>query len=156
MGVSTDAILFFGYDLGDPEDGGDAEVLLDAHDRAREQAGDDDLDFDEAIAVLAGQHSPRPDYGTDREAWHAWGAAVARAYAETFGDVEVVRHCSLSSPMYGLGVRVATAWRGTAVAPDLSVDVEDATVRLGRVLAALGIEVPARGPEWLLVSFREQ
>src|SRR3990172_5744891 len=115
MSVSTDAILAFGFDLGDDEDESLAERL---------GADRDDFDFDEWIAEQAGAVYPNGHAGINSPEYQGYSAA--RKAAIEACPVEVIMHCSYDCPMHFLALRGTEqrAWRGhtvvvkTTTAPD--------------------------------------
>jgi len=118
MGVSTDAILAFGFDLGDEEDQSLASRL---------GAADDEFeDFEDWIAVQAGAVYPAGHSGIDSPEYQAYRAK--RDAAISACPVEMVMHCSHDYPMHFIAVRgtKSRAWRGSPqaiiagpVAPEL-------------------------------------
>jgi hypothetical protein len=155
MGVSTDAILFYGYDLGDPDDDGPAGDLRDAWGKAKLKTEDDDIDFPLAVAVTAGLVGDRPDYADDPNGWFAWDREADRAYLETYTDVDLVVYQSRTAPLWGLGVAIQSAFRGYVVHPTFDVSAS-AVERLDAVMDLLRLERPSEGPRWSLVSFWDQ
>ncbi len=99
MGVSTDAIPAFGFDLGDEEDSSLASRF------GEPEKGDDEesFDFDEWIARKAGAIYPVGHSGIKspkyEEYWAKRNAAIAAC------PVEVITHCSYDYPMYFLAIR---------------------------------------------------
>lgn len=105
MGVSTDAILAFGFDLGDEDDGTLAERF------SAEEDGDD-FDFDDWIAKQAGAIYPAGHAGIDSPEYVSYSEKRNAALAAC--PVEVITHCSYDYPMHFLALRgtEARAWRG--------------------------------------------
>lgn len=103
MGVSTDAILAFGFDLGDDEDVSLAE---------RFGADSEDFDFGDWIAAQAGAVYPEGHSGIESPEYTAYWET--RQAAIEACPVEVITHCSYDYPMYFLAVRgtESRAWRG--------------------------------------------
>lgn len=106
MGVSTDAILAFGFDLGDSEDMPIAERF-----GAVAEDGES-FDFEEWLAVKAGAVYPLGHSGIDSEAYKTYSAR--RDAAISACPVDLVMHCSYDYPMYFLALRGSKtkAWRG--------------------------------------------
>jgi hypothetical protein len=154
MGQSTDAILFYGFDLGDPDSDEVAETYKETMERAGRDANDEDIEFEHAVAFLAGLVGPRPDYHDGRDAWHDWGTTATAAFNDAFGGVTEVVHCSGEYPMYGIGLNVQGASRGSVVRPDLTLPAPEAVERIREVMRILGLEVPpATEATWCLVSY---
>lgn len=106
MGVSTDAILAFGFDLGDDEDRSIAEVF-------NAPEGDDDgFDFDEWVGQKAGAIYPEGHAGIDSPEYVAYSTKKREAVDSC--PVELITHCSYDYPMYFLAIRgtEVRAWRG--------------------------------------------
>lgn len=105
MGVSTDAILAFGFDLGDEEDVTLAE-------RFGAEEDDDSFDFDEWIGKQAGAVYPAGYAGINSPEYVAYYEKLQAAIAAC--PVEVITHCSYDYPMHFLALRgtEARAWRG--------------------------------------------
>jgi hypothetical protein len=153
MGVSTDAILAYGYDLGGDEDGwkvreagkyGELELdWLDEEDDFTEQAMD-------RIRAAAGFTE------TD---WQAEGYFDRKHAAEAAAGVEIEMYCSDEAPMYLLAAKVHTVSRGHIKdAAALMAGADDATRRewdakLAAAVAALGMTPVQEKPAWLLCSY---
>lgn len=151
MGVSTDAILAYGYDLGGAEDewkiketGEYGCLNLPWFDPE-----DDDAGFMDAVEkrLLAAAGFTETDWQVD-----GYFTREREALA-TFG-VHLVSHCHVDYPMYILAAHHITSHRGWVGRVDLPALValqEDADARLARTVEALGI-TPTQEPGWLLVS----
>jgi hypothetical protein len=108
MGVSTDAILAFGFNLLDEEES--LAALF------GEQSKDDDgeaFEFDDWIARQAGATYPEGHSGINSPEYRAYAAKRDAAIAAC--PVEIITHCSYDSPMYFLALRgtETRAWRGS-------------------------------------------
>jgi hypothetical protein len=121
MGVSTDAILAFGFDLGDAED----MSLAERFGAAERDEDEEDFDFDDWIARQAGAIYPAGHSGIDSPEYRAYSEKRDAAIAAC--PVEVITHCSYDYPMHFLALRGTErkAWRGHPVkvetpAPDAS------------------------------------
>lgn len=88
MGVSTDAIIAFGFDLGEELPESLEQLLSDA-----------DGEIDEALAADMGL--TLPNY--DAVGYEAWSAARDEATAQL--KIDLISHCSGDYPMYFLAVR---------------------------------------------------
>lgn len=141
MGISTNAILAYGFDLG--------EELPDS----LMTADQDYFNFDEwHRAVMFSE--PEPDYDTQYEDWKAWDAraqTALRAY-----PVDIITHCSDSYPMYFLCIRGTnvTAYRGDSTPIDKGFVVPDVDEKLAAIEAFCkehGIEPQSIG--WHLFSY---
>lgn len=133
MGVSTDALLFYGFQIpGGAEDGEDP-FWGDA---------DDPEDF---IAARAGFETP--------EVWSVRHSERQQQILTRIG-VEVVQHCSVDYPMYAIGVTASlrTARRGypiELVSDDLEVRPEWKKLLVD--FAKL-VGIKAQTPKWILAS----
>ena len=87
MGVSTDAILVFGIDLGE-----DAEDLFEVRNE------DGDFEFDNVLLADAGLK----DWNHETEPYEAYRARLQEAKKKA--GVDLVIHCSYDYPMYILAV----------------------------------------------------
>lgn len=151
MGVSTDAILAYGYDLGSGEEWKVKETCeYGSLNLPWYDPEDDDADFMEAVEkkLLSAAGFTETD-------WEADGYFTREREAlATFG-VEVVSHCHHDYPMFILAAYSITSHRGWVGAVDLGELVElqeDADARLARALDALGLAPTQEAPAWLLVS----
>lgn len=96
MGVSTDAILAFGFNLVDE---GDDKTLAERF--GAEDEGD--FDFEEWLAERAGAVYPENHSGIDSPEYQAYSQARRAAIAAC--PVEIILHCSYDYPMYFLALR---------------------------------------------------
>lgn len=137
MGVSTDGILFYGYDLGNEEEGW---KLLNVEENGYLH-GVDWYD-------LAGEY-PRNDFAE---------AANSRLFAvKSSSQVEVDSHCSSESPMYYLCAERIEAARGYPQEVDFVLlerrRIEEGwDAKLKEALDALGITPDPSRARWLLAS----
>lgn len=112
MGVSTNAILAFGFDLGVES----TDELSQLFRPGVELEEDESFEFDDWIATQAGAVYPEGHGGIDSneytDYWKKSKAAIAAC------PVEVITHCSYDCPMYFLALRgsQSTALRGYPVA----------------------------------------
>lgn len=145
MGVSTDAILAYGIDLGADEDISDGPL-------APLFSEDEGFTLDSLIAEAAGL-GPEPDYETERDAWHAWLDAMRKA--EKAYPLEAVQHCSGEYPMRLIALRssVMDAKRGAPVAvPDLLPGPsEDQLAAMRAFCERFGLV--DKTPGWFLFSY---
>lgn len=138
MGVSTDALLAFGVDLGDEY----PESLLNE---------DDEGDFESWVLDHVGLARPTvSDYG--HPDWVAY-FAKRNEILETF-PVDLELHCSYDYPMYILCVR-GTRKRASRGSPE-SLDASALTVTPEQVAAFKAFceehDIDAGEPGWLLFS----
>lgn len=170
MGISSDGILAFGVDLGEPDD---VELPW------ASDGEDDDGEFEEWYVGLHGvtaahlwdaynawAETPEalaiPGHSGERlkayEAAHpAWREELDAYYEkkheiEGAAPIEIVQHCSYDYPMYIVAVpgTVTTAYRGSPEKiPDFDVDSAKVAAA-GDFCAAHGI--PFDNPGWLLAS----
>jgi hypothetical protein len=108
MGVSTDAILAFGFDLGDEED-----KSLAARFGVEEPDDGESFDFEDWLGEQAGAVYPAGHSGIDSPEYRAY--SEKRNAAIDACPVEVVMHCSYDYPMHFLALRGTKqrAWRGS-------------------------------------------
>ena len=97
MGVSTDAILAYGFDLGEEEDQSMAERF-----GAQVEDGES-FDFEDWVAGRSGAVYPAGHGGIDSPEYRAYAAKRDAAIAAC--PVEMVMHCSYDYPMYFLAIR---------------------------------------------------
>jgi len=143
MGVSTDAILWFGFEYGeeppwfdtDPDDYEDEEPE----------------DSDDWMARVLGIVGPVADYSEEtaeeyQAHWKAKREAIAAA------GVEVIHHCHHECVMYGLGVLKVSASRGYPenVSKHIAQDTAEAEAKLRAFCERAGVEWAE--PGWHLAS----
>ena len=130
MGVSTDAILTFGFPIGD-EDGGTPEFLEEF-----------DGDFDEFLNSISGL----PKYG---EPGHSFEAQFA--YRDKC-PAAMTMHCSYDYPMYILSVRgtETRAYRGTPK-EIINLYVDESDIAAFKAWCEAN-NIEYQEPKWLLVS----
>lgn len=152
MGVSTDAILAYGYDLGDPAEGWKVKETGEygSLNVPWFDPEDDEADFMDAVEkrLLASAGFTETD-------WRVDGYFTRRSAALGSFGVEVVSHCHHDYPMFILAAHHITVHRGSVGTVDLgglAALQEDADARLARVLTALGLTPTQQAPAWLLVS----
>ena len=149
MGTSTDAILAYGYDLGDPESGWKVQ-------EADEYGGltvdwyDEGGDFMDAVEkrLLAAAGFTETD-------WQVDGYFQRKREALAIFGVKAVSHCHHDYPMYILAAHSMTAYREspkTVGLAELLALQEDADARLARALEVLGLTPTQESPAWLLAS----
>ena len=170
MGVSTDAMLFYGYVWED-----EAE-LIGSVSEDDDEAEDDEAEWAEIIAARRGILNPWCDFPQDierlpydqqraaGERWtdehraelDAWSAAT-KAISEEYG-VEIDHHGSGEwrvpvVKIAGVGHTASRGYPHQLTAADLAVDPEwDGKLR--RFITDLGIDASeARGPGWFVASW---
>lgn len=158
MGVSTDAILAYGFPIGDDDGVWDALPWWEAWQEAASAADSDDTYLPEAFITrmlpLVGFNQPEPQYPS--EAWEAWHTAkwAARRVVDNELKLEIVEHCAERARMYLLSCSTIRVRRGAirkVTVDDLAVDPDwERRLRLG--LQALELEWPG-DPAWQLVSW---
>jgi hypothetical protein len=156
MGTSTDAILFYGYNLGSSEDewhieeaGEDGEWEPDWYDA--KDGDDDDI-------VTAAENRLLASVGFTESDWRVDGYYERKGHAEARVGVELDSHCSGDFPIYFLAAHKIVARRGYAEEIDLtqleaSRVEQDWDGKLRAAVEALGITPKQAGPKWLLVSY---
>lgn len=107
MGVSTNAIMAFGFDLGEelPES---FQPYIEALDE--EEGSEGELEIDDLLACAYGVELP--EFGSDED----YGVyEMKRLAALAHCHVDIITHCSGEYPMYFLALRGTnfTAYRGT-------------------------------------------
>lgn len=139
MGQSTDAILAYGYDLGGNEDewriknlGPCGTLTTPWYDETSDDLDEEDSDFADLV---------------EKQLRNVPAAA----------GVEIVSHCSSSSPLYILAATHTIARRGYPKVIDAAQVADTAAMdaRLAAACAALGIEPADDRPQWLLASDAE-
>lgn len=131
MGVSTDAILAFGFDLG-LEDEKPAFLQIEGDDAPEDF--DDFIGREAGIVYPHGSGYPSPEYTA---------YSVAKKAALDACPVELIAHCSHEYPMYFLAVRgtETKAWRGSPQKVE-TLAIDDAKVQAMREWCV------AHGVEW--------
>ncbi|UVD36529.1 hypothetical protein RCXUPER_111 [Rhodobacter phage RcXuper] len=139
MGTSTDAILAYGFDLG--------EDLSEHGDLARideEFDGDEDAFFEAELGIPAYGEPGRPSYDE-----------IEKLKATL--PVTLIRHCSGDYPMYFLALP-GTKREASRGAPE-AIEINSLRVSTDAVTALMkwcedhGIEVPEEGPHWHIFSY---
>lgn len=136
MGVSTDAILCYGFRLKDKE-GGEEDIAIDwlrkEQGESDEEDGDDQMAFEDFLAKLSGLKRPDDHYDKERydtdsgynKSWNDYWAKKNKLEKEI--GVALVWHCSSECPMYILAAEasVQTASRGNPIELGQSIAVQD-------------------------------
>jgi hypothetical protein len=156
MGVSTDAILAYGYDLGGDEGGWKVAGAGEYGELDLPWLDDEaeDYAFGEAAMdrILAAAGFTETDY-------RAEGYYDRKHAAEARAGVEIETYCSGDYPMYLLAAKVHTVARGFIKdAAALLAEADEATLRewdakLAGAVAALGMTPVQERPTWLLCSY---
>lgn len=148
MGQSTDAILFFGFDLGE-----DFEAPWSGEDDT--DTGDD---WEDVYAEKKGLERPvhlcelmkwTPDQKIEYGEWSSKKSALVKDVG-----VAMSSHCSCECPMHYVYSKQYMAYRGYGmiIRPVmLEVDEED-ILKLREFVKFMGIDVGDEEPEWHLVS----
>lgn len=148
MGQSTDALLMYGYDLGDPEQWKIKGVG--EYDSWEPDWLDESDGLIESAAVKL-----RAAAGFTETDWWAEGFFARRKEADARIGVEIVSHCSHEFRMYVLAAHEIRAWRGEPKFFDLS-ELSPLTVeadkRLASALKVLGFRPEQERPQWILAS----
>lgn len=152
MTVSTDAMLIYGFDLGDPEDWEESkwrvhtpEELDQLSDHWDEVDDDQDIHYDFAYNWIS-IYRLRTGTLTSENAW-----------SEEDLPVVLVSHCSGSHPMYAVAAKasVLTAGRGNPQEVDVLEHFDSDKEmsyreRIWEFCEVMGIEF--EHPKWLLMS----
>ena len=140
MGISTDAILAYGYDLGEWESMDYPEWF-------------DEDDEDAAFSEQAMKHLLKEAGFTETD-WKVEGYWNRKNEAEKNLGIEITYYCSYDYPMYILSAKEFRAYRGDAVKidyADLTIDSEW-NEKLRWALDKLGVPASDDEPSWFLVS----
>lgn len=143
MGISTNAILAYGYDLGGDDAGWKLEGL-NRHGEFKSDWYDADRDLAEAmihrLAVAHGVASADPD------------SYINESELKEVSGVEFVTYQHHEFSAYVLATTDVTAHRGESKRIE-SLDVpEGSDEKLRAAVEAIGIK-PTEGPGWFLVSY---
>ena len=137
MGVSSDGILVFGFEIESDEygDGGYPDFLIDTN-------GDDStIDFDDFVLEKAGYDGHGCDYDAKRKVIEACPA-------------DLTMHCSYDFPMYILAVR-GTEIRASRGHPT-KITQEQLSISQERIDAfkkwCVSVGILHQEPEWILCS----
>lgn len=155
MGVSTNAMLVYGYNLGSDESWGIEE--LDEYDSPSWDWYDPEDEESEGFEDAAMTHLLKQLAGFTKT-WSDDGYWEERRKAEAQVGVEIETHCSGDYPMYLLAAKAITAYRGDVDVIDfakLTTEVQevDADTKLRAALGALGIQPKQKQAQWLLCSY---
>lgn len=154
MGVSTNAMLVYGYDLGSDEgwkvreaDEGGYDLTVDWYDEDHEDGFVEQAEN----RLLAAAGFTETDYRAD-------GYFDRKAEAERNIGVEFESHCSGDYPMWLLAAHKITVYRGDVKAIDLaalSLDPSrgDWDAKLRNALTVLGLTPTQEQAAWLLCSY---
>lgn len=149
MGTSTDAILAFGFDLGDPEDG-ELDKLLEA---GRENDEDEDtFDPDTLLARDAGVQPPTVEYGeATKHTFEAYWKAKREAVEAH--PLDVISHCSGNCPMYFLAVR-GTESRALRGYPESNISLPEVSAESVQAMREFceRYGITFKTPSWCLFS----
>lgn len=153
MGVSTDGILAYGYDLG--ESGEQHFVGFDEDDAPawlKEDPDDEDTDLKDFGDAAERRLLDASGFTETWETRIGDGYHKRETEAQKALGVQIETHCSGDYPMYLLAAKVITASRGTAEAVDLTLP-DNAAERLAWAVETLGLDVGDQKPRWLLASY---
>jgi hypothetical protein len=146
MGVSTDGLLMYGYDLG----GGDGEWKLhdieEYDDFERPWVNEDDGIAESAAKTLLAS------VGFTETDWQVDGYHDRKRAAEARVGVEFERYCSDAYSALVLSAKTYTACRGDCLVIDFTVDPAW-DERLAHALKVLDLKPTQAGPRWLLASY---
>jgi hypothetical protein len=138
MGVSTDAILFYGLEFGEEDPFGDGEERYEAEEAWNKEHGPKRPDSDDY------QGAEWEAWRKERDAWNKTGVGINAG-----------RHCSGEYPMYYIALKAHeyTAWRGTAIKIDPAKleptqEQEDALQEFCEKH-----NIKCENPGWFLVSY---
>jgi hypothetical protein len=154
MGVSTDGIFAYGFNLGGDEGGWKVEG---AGEWGNWEPTWYDPDGEDSLTEVI-ERRLLASVGFTETDWQAEGYFKRKKDAEAKLGVSLVRHCSSEYTMYILAACEITASRGDVKTVDFSVldqqrQGEDWDAKLRQALNALGIVPSQAEPAWLLVSY---
>ncbi|WP_328344653.1 hypothetical protein [Micromonospora sp. NBC_00421] len=156
MGTSTDAILTYGYNLGNDDEwklegaGEYGGYDFTAHDWYSEDGGTDLVESIETKLLAA--------HGFTETDWQVDGFYQRQTEAKAAMGVEVVTHCSGDYPMYVLAAKKITASRGDCEVVDFDALTRETVEggydeKLRAALTALGLTPTQDRARWLLCSY---
>jgi hypothetical protein len=136
MGISSDAILAYGYQLDSPEEGWMIEEVNEYGALKLDWLDNDSGDIDEDFIDQADE----------------------RFEAAGVTGVRLMNFCHIDAPMWILSATHIRAWRGDVKVLDLAdlaaePEVQGYDARLTAACRALGITPRQKAPAWLLVSY---
>lgn len=157
MGQSTNGMLVYGYNLGDPDGGWEIEEADQDGMWAPAWASKDDEGYCEDVIddagplLLASVGFTETDYSVD-------GYFDRKQEAEARLGVEFDSYCSGDYPMWVLAAHVTTAYRGDCKEIDFAALEKARTegdwdAKLAHAIHVLGITPKQATPGWLLVSY---
>lgn len=146
MGVSTDAIIAFGFDLGE-----DKPECMEEYD-----------DFEDFIAHAEGWADPSPSGSPEWDAWYKTHEPEMKAAWEekrkivAACPVEIIYHCSCEWAMFVVAIRgtETRAWRGSPRelgTAETVLRVDPARVERAKAWCEK-VGIPWSEPKWLLFS----
>lgn len=153
MGISTNGILAYGYDLGSEGDGWSVREVDDYGQLTTPWAPDedeDDADMESIVerVLLEAVGFTETDYWAD-------GYYERKRAAEATVGVELVAYCSGEYPMYVLAASSTSVRRGfvETIDPATMTDTAAMDERLAWALGVLCITPMQEAPAWLLASY---
>lgn len=139
MSQSTDAILAFGFDLGEME----LEEIL-----KQDTNGED---FEDWLATQAGVVYPAGHAGIHSAEYEAYAAARHAAIAAC--PVELVRHCSDECTMYFLALRRSVTRASRGYPEPISLTEPTPAQRDAMAMFCAGLSIEWQEPSWHLFSY---
>jgi len=151
VGISSDAILFYGLMVAESGDAGDDPGWISQPEHEDHEDGFPG-GVEEAIAAKAGVVAPEAEYGPSVAAEYSAYWEASREAMEASGIV-VGQHCSWDFPLPYLAVTSTHEVAGRGYAIDVSdkrgeFDEEAADKLLAGACEAMGVK-PAKGRWWL-------
>ncbi|APU88933.1 conserved hypothetical protein [Virus Rctr197k] len=146
MGTSTDALLFYGFEIPGGENEGTPFWL--------KKGEEDDGDWEEFVASKLGVPKPTVEYSEEtKPLYHAYWETKREAVKKL--GIEVVMHCHIDAPMYALAVKASAqrAYRGSPVTLGPNALIVDPTwdQQLRDFAQLVGVEMGQ--PTWILASY---
>lgn len=156
MGVSTDGILAYGYNLGGDDSGWEIEQAGEYGDWEPSWIDTDAEEIIDIAVVIEDQLLA--SVGFTEGDWEVDGYHDRKRDAQTRLGVELKTYCSDNSPMYLLCAHSITAYRGHVktigfAELDKQRVEQDWDAKLKRATEALGVTPKQAAPSWLLVSY---
>jgi hypothetical protein len=142
MGVSTNALIAFGFDLGEELPEKMQELFI----------GGDGFDFDKVVVIDTGIFAPAEEYSDATKEVYSEHWAAVREARERF-PITIEEHCSGDYPMFFLAIArtVQSARRGCPEVMRKQEITEQQITELRNFCVRWGIDW--QEPDWYLFSY---